>query len=446
MNIVIAGDGELGFHLAKLLSKENHNITIVDPHQDLLEMLEAHSDLMTIVGDSTSISVLQNANAGKADLLISVLHDEQVNLLTAMIGKKLGAKKTIARVNSVEYLKDANSNYFQDLGVDYLVCPERIASKEIVRLLQQTIAAGIYDFSQQKLSIFLLKLDEKTKVIGKTLNQVAKENPNLNYRAVAIQRDYKTIIPNGNDEFLLGDLVYVISKNEGVDKLIDMMGKERITIKDVIIAGGGRIGRFAAKNLENDFNIKLIDHDKDRCVKVTDMLKKTLVICGDVRDMDLMEDEGIRGTDAYIAVTDDSETNILSCLSAKKMGVKKTIALVENTNYIDMADSMGIDTVLNKKSITAGHLVTYTSRSNLSSVKFLHGSEAEVLEYIVEEGCVVTKKPISKLKFPKEAIIGGIIRNEESYIAVGSFQIQAGDKVVVFSQPKAIKNISKYFI
>jgi len=446
MNIIIAGDGELGFHLAKLLSKEKHNITIVDPHKDLLEMLEALSDLMTIAGDSTSFEVLKSANVHKADLLIAVVHDEQVNLLTAMIGKKLGAKKTIARVNTVEYLRTENASNFKELGVDYMVCPERIAANEIVRLLQHTITTGVYDFSDQKLSVFLVKVEEHFQLIGKKLEDLALENPNLSFRAVAIERNYNTIIPTGKDVIQKGDMIYVVVKPKGIDELIRLMGKERIEIKDVIIAGAGRIGRIAAKNLEKEFNIKLIDNDKKRCQMFSDQFQKTLIICGDVRDVELLEDEGIRGTDAYIAVTNDSETNILSCLLAKKMGVKKTIALVENMNYIEMADNMGIDTILNKKLISAGHIVSYTSQAQLSSVQFLHTSNAEMMEYVVKENSRATKYPISKLKFPKGAIIGGIIRNNESYIAVDSFQILAGDRVVIFAQPKEVENVQKYFI
>jgi trk system potassium uptake protein TrkA len=363
-----------------------------------------------------------------------------------MIGKKLGAKKTIARVNTVEYLRTENVLNFKELGVDYMVCPERIAANEIVRLLQHTITTGVYDFSDQKLSVFLVKVEEHFQLIGKRLEDLALENPNLSFRAVAIERNYKTIIPTGKDEIQKGDMIYVVVKPKGIDELIRLMGKERIEIKDVIIAGAGRIGRIAAKNLEKEFNIKLIDNDKKRCHMFSDQFQKTLIICGDVRDIELLEDEGIRGTDAYIAVTNDSETNILSCLLAKKMGVKKTIALVENMNYIEMADSMGIDTILNKKLISAGHIVSYTSQAQLSTVQFLHTSKAEMMEYVVKENSRATKYPISKLKFPKGAIIGGIIRNNESYIAVGSFQILAGDRVVIFAQPEVVENIQKYFV
>jgi len=445
MNIIIAGDGEVGFHLAKLLSNEYHNTTIVDPHQELLKLLESHSDLMTIAGDSTSISVLEGANVKNADLFISVLHDERTNIVTSILAKKLGAKRTIARVNNPEYLNKDNKKIFKDLGIDAIVNPEGIASNEITKLLNQTAATEIFDFSKGKLSLFLLKLDEKAQVINKSLKEIASEHSHLDFRAVAIHRKGKTIIPKGDNKFLTNDLAYVITKPHGIDTLMKLGGKTKIEINDVMIVGGGRIGRMTALNLEKELNIKLIERDKERCYLLNDQLQKTLIINGDARDVELLEDEGIHGVDAFIAVTNDSETNIFTCLLAQKYGVKRTIALVENIDYIDIAQNMGIDTIINKKLITASYIVRFTMGAEVTSIKCLNGVEAEVLEFVVKPKSKITKHPISKLKFPDDAIIGGIVRNEESYIAIGDFQIQANDKVVVFSLPNAIHKVDKLF-
>ena len=252
MNIIIAGDGEVGFYLAKMLSGENHNITIVDPHQELLKMIETHTDLMTITGDSTSISVLEQANVRKADLLISVVHDEKVNIVTCILGAKLGAKRTIARINNTEYLTAENRELMRSLGIEAMVCPERIASKELVKLLHQTAATEIFDFSEGRLSLFLIKLDGKALVLNKTLNQIATEYPKLNFRAVAIHRNNKTIIPKGNDKFKLNDLAYVITRPDGIDALLKLGGKQKQEIRNVMIVGGGRIGRKTARRLEKD--------------------------------------------------------------------------------------------------------------------------------------------------------------------------------------------------
>jgi trk system potassium uptake protein TrkA len=445
MNIIIAGDGEVGFHLAKSLSYDKHNITIIDANQELLKMIESHTDLMTIKGDSTSIAVLESANVSKADLLISVVHNEHINLMTCILAKKLGAKKTIARINNVEYLTIENRELFQYLGIDSLVCPERIAAKEIINLLNQSVATEVFDFSDGKLILFLIRLDENALVLNKTLNQIAKENPNLNFRAVAIHRKSKTIIPKGTDTFEKNDLIYVITKPAGMTELFKLGGKVKIDIKNIMIAGGGRIARKTARSLQDKFNIKLLEIDKERCFKLTEDLNNTLIINGDATDIQLLEEEGISKMDAFIALTNHTETNILTCLHARKFGVKRTIALVENIDYIDISQNIGIDTIINKKLITASYIARFTMDALVTSIKCLSGIDAEVLEFLVKPNSQITKKTIQHLNFPESAIIGGIVRDNDSYIAVGNFQIQENDKVVVFALPDAIHKISKLF-
>lgn len=445
MRIIVAGDGEVGIHLAKFLTEENHNITVIDSHSDLMKNLEDHYDLMTITGDPTSPAVLVEASVQKADLVMAVLHDEKINIITAILAKKLGAKKCIARVTNSEYLKKENIDLFRSLGIDALVCPERIATEEIIRLLNKSAATEAFDFSDGKLSLYLLKLDENALIYNKNLSQIAIENPHLNFRAVAIHRNSKTIIPKGNDEFFLNDLAYVITKPEGVNNLFKLGGKARIDIKNIMIVGGSRIGRTTAKILEHDYKIKLLDVDKKLCESLSDDLSKTLIINGDGRSVEILEDEGIKNVDAFIAVTDNSETNIFTCLMAMKYGVKKTIALVDDINYIDISHSIGIDTIINKKQITASYIVRFTMKAEVSSMKCLNGVDAEVLEFVVKAGSQITKKPLMEIRFPEGAIIGGVVRGKESYIAVGQLQIQEKDKVVVFAMPSAIHEVEKYF-
>ncbi len=445
MNIVIAGDGEVGLHLAKELANENHNITIVDPHEDLLKLVESHTDLMTITGDSTSIAVLNRANIKKADLLISVVHDEHINIVTAILGKKLGAKKTIARVNSLENLSQENHLIYESLGIDALVCPEEIAANEIIHLLKQSAATEIFDFSEGRLSLFMIRIEANAPVDGKTFNQIASEYPHLNFRAVAIHRNSNTIIPKGNDAIIANDQTYVITKKEGIQELLMLGGKQEIDIKNIMVVGGGRVGRTACKRLEKELNIKLIEHDKEKCIQLTDFLEDTLVINGDARDIQLLVDEDISGIDAFIAVTNNSETNILTCLHARKYGVKKTIALVENIDYIDISQNIGIDTIINKKLITASYIVKFTMGAEVTSIKCLSGVDAEVMELVAKPKSAITRKSIKNLGFPKGAIIGGVIRGEISYIATGDFQILENDKVVVFSLPQAISKVGKLF-
>ncbi|MBN1340289.1 MAG: Trk system potassium transporter TrkA [Bacteroidales bacterium] len=445
MNIVIAGDGEVGFHLAKMLHDENHSITIVDPHEDLLKMLEAQTDLLTITGDSTSLSILNDAKVRKADLLISVLHDEKTNILTCALGKQLGAKRTIARISNTEYLTPVNREIFKNFGIDELVCPESIAADEIIALLKQTAATEIFNFSHGRLSLFLIRLEENAPVINKTLNDIASEFSQLDFRAVAIHRNSRTIIPRGNDRFLTNDLAYVITKPDGIATLLKLGGKQWFEISDIMIVGGGRIGRKTAGRLEKNMRIKLIEFNKERCMRLADELEDTLVINGDARDISLLENEGISTTDAFIAVTDNSETNIITCLHATMLGVKRSIALVENIEYIDIAQKIGIHTIINKKLITASYIARFTMDAEVTSIKCLSGINAEVFEFVAKSNSAVTKKLISKLEVPAGAIIGGIVRGKNSYIATGDFQIEENDKVVVFSLPEAISKVGRLF-
>lgn len=443
MNIIIAGDGEVGFHLAKMLSHENHNITIVDPHKDLLQMIESQSDLMTILGDSTSISVLKSANVHKADLVISVVHDEQINIVTAILAKKLGAKRAIARVNNPEFLTEENKKLIKETGIDHVVSPEGIAAKEIISLLKQTASNETFEFSDGKLFLMMLKMDEKAPVLNKSLREISKEFSDLDFRAVAIHRPGTTIIPGGDDIIQLNDLTYVIATPEGVHQLMQLGGKSPIEIRKVMIIGGGRIGRMTAKSLEKSMNIKLIEIDKKRSMELADHLVDTLVINGDARSIELLEAEDIGSMDAFISVTRDSETNILTCLLAQRYGVKRTIALVENLEYIDIAQNMGIDTIINKKLITASYIVRFTMDAWVTSIKCLSGVDAEVLEFIVKPNSLVTKKPLKRLKFPDGAIIGGVVRGDKSFIASGDTLLEANDKIVVFSLPLSIQKVDK---
>lgn len=446
MNIIIAGDGEVGFYLAEALVDSKHDITIVDPHKELLKMVEAHTDLMTIVGESNSVGVLKQANVDKADLVIAVLHDEQTNILTAILAKKLGAKVSIARVNTLGHLQEQDKKVYEELGIDLMISPEDIAGEEVINLLEQPAATEIFELSGGKLSVFLIRIEENAPVIHKTLTEIAKETGHLDFRAVAIHRGDETFLPTGETTFEPRDLVYVITKPDACDQLLELGGKKKVEVNNIMIVGGGRVGKVIAKRMEKEINIKLIEKDKERCMGLTDLLDETLIVNGDARDINLVEEEGIGNMDVFIAVTNSSETNILTCLHAKKFGVKKTIALVENLDYIQISQSIGIDTILNKKLIAASHIIKYSMADEVTLLKCLSGINSDIVELIARPGSAVTKKPIRELKMPEGAIIGGVIRESESFIAVGDFQIMENDKVVVFALPGTRYKVEKLFI
>lgn len=446
MNIIIAGDGEVGFYLAEALVDSNHNITIVDPHEDLLKLVETHADLMTIVGESNSVAVLKKANVAKADLVISVLHSEPINIMTAILAKKLGAKYTIARVNTLQNLNEENQKIYNELGIDVLLSPEDIAGHEVVKLLQQPAAIEIFELSEGKLQVILIRISPEASVVNQSLNDIASQYDNLDFRAVAIHRGDDTFIPNGDTVFLPNDFVYVITKPEGIDELLKLGGKQDVEINTIMVVGGGRVGKVIAKQLETELNIKLIEQNRERSLKLSDLLDDTLIINADARDINLLEEEGIEGVDAFIAVTNSSETNILTCLHAKKFGVKKTIALVENLDYIEISQNIGIDTIINKKLSAASYMIKHSMSDEVASLKCLSGINSDVVEFYAKKDSPVTQKPIRNLRMPEGALIGGIIRGEKSFIAVGDFQIKEKDRVVVFALPGISNKIEKMFL
>ncbi len=446
MRIIIAGAGEVGTHLAKMLSNENHEILIIDPDEDTLKPIDSSMDVLTFQGSATSVFLLKSALKKKTDLFIAVTHSENTNITSAILAKRLGAIKTIARIDNLEYLEPENEDFFRTLGIDSLIFPEHIAAREVLMLLHESGSTDFMEFSGSKLVMYVHKLDRSTPLINKSLKDIAKEFKPDKYRTLAIKRNEKTIIPGPNEVFRLGDKVYVISTREGIDEVMRRLGKESFEATSIMIVGGSRIGKHIALHAQKTHSVKLIDSDKDKCEALNNLLEYTLVINGDCRDVDLLSREGISNTDAFVAVTGNSETNILSCLLAKKMGVKKTIAEVENTEYIHLAENIGIDTIINKKLSAASRIFRHTTNPNVTQVKYIAGAEAEVIEFNVPPNARITKGTLRSIDFPHDAIIGGGVRDGEPFIAYGDTIIKANDRVVVFTLPSAFEKVSKFFI
>lgn len=445
MRIVIAGMGDVGYHLAKQLSNEEHDIIAIDMDQQRLSYSDSMADILTINGSSTSVSTLKQAKVDKADLFVAVTSFEEVNVTSAILAKKLGAKKTIARISNSEYLDEKVDINFSEIGIDFMIYPEELAAREMVNLILRSAATDVMDFEGGKLSVIGLRLDKDAPVIRKTIVDIAKEFESFDFRIVALHRNFRTIIPKGNDRFLPNDQVFVITRPEGNNVVLKLAGKEDINFNNIMILGGSKIGRRIAELLEDKMTVKLIESDEEKTLQLADSLTSTLVIKGDGRDIDLLAQEGIIDVDAFVAVTEDAETNIITCLMAKHLGVKKAIALVDKVNYIPLTQTIGLDSLINKKLIAANNISRYIRKSEVLALSTLEGIDADIMEYVVQPNSLITKKPIKDLNFPKEAIIGGIIRGEESMIAVGDTRIHNGDKVVVFSLPGGVKQTEKFF-
>ncbi len=445
MKIIIAGAGEVGTHLAKMLSLEHNDITLVDDNEKRLTTASSVSDVVPVLGSLTSFEVLKRSGATKCDLFIAVSPDEQVNIVAATIAKGLGARKTVVRIDEDEYLKPNNKEVFINMGIDYMFYPEKVASREVITLLGHTSTAEYVDFSGGHLTLVGFTLDPASPLINKTLLEATKDRNNLEYRTVAISRGDTTIIPRGDDYFKQGDMIYVIANRGSQEEVLRFSGKADVEVKNVMILGGSHIGRLIAKELQGSMNIKMIDYNAEKAEMLAETLTKTLVIHEDGRKLEVMLEEGINNMDAFIALTGRSETNILAGMLAKKMGVKKVIAEVENLNYIDLAESVGIDTIINKKLITASAMFRFTMNTDVQAIKCLNGCDAEVLEFIVKPDSPATRGMIKHINFHLGAIVGGVVRGDKAFIARGETQLKAYDRVVVFALPDAIAKVGKFF-
>ncbi len=445
MKIIIAGAGEVGYHLAKQLSNEEHDICVIDISSTRLERTDAVSDVLTITGSSTNITTLNKANIKDTDLVVAVTSLESVNINTAILAKKLGAKKTIARVSNAEYVSPEHKELFNSLGIDHLIYPEELAALEVEKLIERAAATDVVEFGEGKISLLGLKIDKNAPIARQSLQAISELQKEHEFRIVAIHRGMRTIIPSGKDLVLPNDQIFVISVPAGIEEIIRMAGKDHSKIENIMILGGGKIGRKTAKLIENTVNVKLIESNKDKSIDLADYLQKTLIIQGDGRDLDLLAQEGIVDMDGFIAVTNDAETNIITCLMAKHLGVKKTIALIDNVDYIPLTQTIGLDSLINNKLIAANNISRFIKEANIVSLATLQGIDAIVLEYVANPKSAVTKKPVKDLKFPENAIIGGVLRDGEGFITVGNTQIIENDKVVVFALPGAISKVEKLF-
>ena len=448
MNIIIAGAGEVGFHLAKLLSFESHGITLIDKDKDRLIYADTRLDIKTLQDDATSIEALKNANITNTDLFIAVTSSETTNITLCVLSKRLGAKKTIARISNSEFIHNKDEINFVELGIDELISTEELATNEIKLLLEKAAFHDTHEFENGALIMVGIIMSKEAPIVGLTVKNAASTFTDVHFIPVAIQhkKSQQTIIPRGDTVFEAGDQVYFITTPEGVDEVQKLSGTSSRAIKNVMIAGGSEIGKRTALELcDRNLNVKLIEYNKAKAIELAEQLPNALVIYGDCRDVELLIDENVDEMDAFIAVTGRSETNIMSCLVAKSKGVKRTIAMVQNIDYFKLSKSIGIDTLINKKLLAANSIFGYIRRGEVLEMTILNNVNAEILEFQTPENSKITKKNIADLNFPRNAIIGGVIRDEVGLIPLGDFQIQKNDKVVVCCLPDTISKVEKYF-
>ena len=446
MKIIIAGAYAIGSHLAKLLSRNNQDIVLIDDDEQRLENISSDYDILTMHASPTSLAALKNAGAADANLYIAVTPDENLNMNSCVMAKAIGAKKTVAKVNNYEFVEPELAKFYEKLGIDSLIYPENLAAYDIVNGLKMSWVRQRWDVHGGALVMLGIKLRETCEILDRPLKELCK--PDSPYYIVAIRRDGDTIIPGGNDVLKMYDLVYFMVTKQYIPYVRKIVGKEHyVDVKNVMIMGGGDTAVRALKNMPEYMNVKLMEHDVERCDILNDQIddQRVMVINGDGRDLQLLNEEGIHTTQAFVALTSNAETNILACLTAKRMGVRKTVAAVENLDYVNMAVSLDIGTIINKKAIAASHIYQMMLDAEVNNVRFLMTANADVAEFTAHPESKVTKKRVFELGLPNGATIGGLVRNGEGHLVSGGTQIEAGDIVVVFCYNVRMEKLEKFF-
>lgn len=444
MKIVIAGAGEVGTYLAKMLSLEKQDIVLMDPNEERLEFLNSSMEILPIVGNPTSLRDLEEAGIKNTDLFVSVTPEETTNITACVLAHNLGARKTLARINNYEYLLPKNKELFERLGIDSMIYPEMLAAKEIVTAVRRPWARQYWELFGGSIILIGVKVRDNSELVNRKLMELSSENKL--YHIVAIKRKNKTIIPRGSDMIEAGDLVYFTTTKDHIEDVRLHAGKKDPEIKKVIIMGGSRIAIRASQYLPNHIRVKILETDKGKSHRIAEVVPgNVLIINGDGRDTELLMQEGVKDAQAFVSLTENSSTNILACLAAKRFGVFKTVALIENLDYIPLAESMDIGTVINKKQIAASHIYQFLLEVDVTNVKSLAFANADVAELVARPKSKVTRKKVKDLKLPQDMTLGGLIRDGESIIINGDTQIEAYDHVVVFCLGAAVHKLEDYF-
>ena len=443
MKIVIAGAGEVGSHLAKLLSFENQDIVLIDSDASKLAPIDANYNLMTLVGRPTSFQTLRDAGVENCDLFIAVTPYETTNVVACTMAKQIGAERTVARIDNYEFMSDENRKYFSSMGVDSLIYPEYLAAKEIITALKRPWVRHWFELHDGEIILVGVKMRETAKLIGMQLKELAALQPS--FHISAIKRNHNTIIPRGDDYIKLDDILYFTTTRDHVDDLLDICGKKNFDVRKVMIMGGSRIAIRTADLAGDDFKIKVIDNSLEKCQRLTEMCPDCDIVHADARDMDVLREEGLDDYDAFVALTDSSETNILACIMAKEFGVAKTIAEVENIQLVSEAESLNIGTTINKKLLASSTIFQLLLDTDSSTSKCHSLTDAEVAELEVRPGSKITRGPVKDLNLSREMTIAGLVRDGVGMLVTGNTVIQPGDHVVVFCLAGALHKVEKLF-
>jgi len=446
-NIVLVGLGQVGSHLAKVLSREGHNIVAIDSKPERVNAANENLDIKALLGHGASPSLLREAGIEQADMLIAVSGNDETNVVACGMAAHFGVMQKIARIRIPEFFHQPPHFTFADWGVDLAIHPEQETAKEIVQLIKRSAATDVLEFAENRVQLIGIRIDASCPLLHKKLNEISQQSPGQVFRVVAILRGTETVIPGGNDILLNRDQVFIVAATRDIPAIVSLMGKSEEKLEQIMILGGGLVGRATAALLDQEKNltVKLIDPDPERALSLANAMQRTLVIQGDGRDFNLLATEGILETDVLISVTDDEETNILTSLLAKHLGVAKAIAMVNRPEYLALMAPIGVNAAVNTNVVTSNAILRLIRRKDIVSLAAIPGLDAQAVEYLAHPGSRITRKPLARIDFPAGAIMGAVTRGEEVIIPVGDTRIQPGDHVIAFSVPKALPNVDKLF-
>ncbi len=446
MHIIIVGAGEVGYQIAKFLAEEGIDVVVIDQDREKLKRISEELDVAIIEGGGGDPSVLKEAEAEKADILLAVTNSDETNMIACLLGKAMfNIPRKIARIRNPDYFFNNNLLSRENLDIDPAINPELEVARAITRLLEIPFATEVEDFEEGIVRVIGFKIDSKNHLIGKKLQDI-KEQIGKNFIIGIIERDDKVIIPTGRDIIKEGDIIYLPMRKNDISDIAESLKVSTKPSRKIMIAGGGRIGYYIASMVEGKADVKIIEKDPERCKFLSRFLGRTLILHGDCADQKLLIDENIKDMDVFVAVTNNEELNIMSALLARKLGVKKSIIIVNRTDYIPLAHSLGLQAVLSPRLITASSILRYVRRGDILSLTAIAEDRAEIIESRVSDTSALKDKLLKDATLPKNTLIGMIIRDDQMIVPSGSDTIKKGDKLIIFTLRESIKEIEKILL
>lgn len=446
MRIFIIGAGEVGFHLAERLSLEGQDIVLLEQNAERAQYVGEQLDVMTVVGNGASVSVLERAGVRGADMVLAVTSHDEVNLIGCLAARRMGVHNTIARVSNPDYYGPGTVLSRDQLGITLMVNPERECAWESYQLLQSAAATDIAQFADGRVQLIGLRVRDGAPLAGKTLAQLGRELRGRHYITVAIARGETTLIPRGTDRVEAGDHIFVLAPREEIPSVPALAGYPGFTLRRVMIAGGSREGFYLAQLLEQHrVACTILDSDRHRCLELAEALPNSLVLHADATDLELLEMEGVSEIDGYVAATGHDETNLLSGLLAKSCGARKVITLIQKFDYLALVPKVGLDAAVSPRLSAVNAILRRVRRGTVTAVATLKGIEAETIEFVAKAGSRIVGTRLRDLDFPAGALVGTIVRDGDLIIPRGNDQVRPGDQVIVFALPASIPRVEKFF-